>query len=55
MITWPQVTIILLFRRSEVVEPGACRTANECKLDEDGVTKVAGMNASGSYGVEREV
>ena len=29
---------------------------SECvKLDEYGVTKVAGMNACGSYGVEGEV
>ena len=29
MITWPQVTIMLLFRRPGVLELGACRMANE--------------------------
>ncbi len=56
MITWPQMTTMLLFRRSGVLELGACRMASEhVKLDEYGVTKVTGMYACGSYGVEREV
>lgn len=54
MIMYRQVTIMLLFRRSGVLELGACRMANEYeKLDEYGVTKVTGMNACGSYGVEK--
>lgn len=56
MITCRQVTIMLLFRRSGVLELGACRMANECmELNEYGVTKVTGINACGSYGVEKEV
>ena len=56
MIMCRRVTIMLLFRRSGVLELGACRMASDCvKLDEYGVTKVTGMNACRSYGAEREV
>ena len=41
MITWLQVTIMLLFRRLVVLELGACRMASDCiKSDEYGVAKV---------------
>lgn len=56
MITWLQVTIMLLFRRWGLLELGACHMASECmNMDEYGVSKVTGMNACGRYGVEREV
>lgn len=56
MITCHQVTIMQLFRRSGVLELGACRMASECvELDEYGVRKVTGMNACRSYGVERKL
>ena len=55
-IMYRQVTIMLLFRRSGVPELGACRMASDgLNLEQYGVTKVSGMNACGSYGVEREI